>query len=71
MEIKNEEFWLKQGDRVQHKKDPGVEGTVVHIDGNLIEAYGVTTCLVRWDDCPTPAIQWTTSLFLSDKGNNK
>lgn len=58
-------FWVKQGDRVQHKKDPGVEGTVLRIDENLIEGYGVTTCLVRWDDNPTPVVQWTTSLFLT------
>ena len=55
-------FWLQVGDRVTHIKDAGSSGTVTHIDDNLIEGYSVTTCLVVWDGCDEPDIQWTNKL---------
>ena len=59
-------FWLKLHDRVEHVGDIGIAGTVVHIDENLIESHGITTCSVRWDDAEDDFIdiQWTDKLQL-------
>jgi len=60
------DFWLKRYDRVEHVGDAGIAGTVVHIDENLIESHGITTCSVRWDDAEDDFIdiQWTDKLQL-------
>ena len=56
-------YGVKVGDRVQHVKDIGIMGTVLHIDDNLI---GVTTCEILWDDSIDGAtdIQWTNKLVV-------
>ena len=59
-----ENFHLQVGDRVNHVKDYSWCGSIVHIDGNLIEEYGVTTCNVKWDDSEDLDIQWTNKLVL-------
>lgn len=59
-----QEFWLNPGDRVEHVGDPGDYGVVLSIDDNLIESYGVTTCLVLWDGCNSTDIQWTNKLAM-------
>ena len=57
-------FHLQVGDRVNHVKDYSWSGVIVHIDGNLIEAYGVTTCNVKWDGIEDLDIQWSNKLVL-------
>jgi hypothetical protein len=48
-----EGFHLQVGDRVMHIKDETWIGKVIYIDWNLIHlGYGVTTCVVSWDDWP-------------------
>lgn len=57
------EYGLFVGSRVEHKGDPGIFGTVIHIDENL---YDITTCSVVWDDADegVVSIQWTNKLIL-------
>lgn len=57
-------FLFRVGDRVEHVKDPGVGGTIIEVDINLIEAgWGVTTVRVSWDDGdPDGDIIWTNKL---------
>jgi hypothetical protein len=60
------DFDLKNGDKVEHCKDPGIEGIVVGIDLDSYPyiAYGVTTCSVIWSDDPNLVdIQWTNKLI--------
>ena len=55
-------FKFKIGDRVEHVKEPGIEGTIVQIDPYEDD---VTTCRVIWDDGDGyEDIQWTNKLFL-------
>jgi len=54
---------VRPGDRVAHRRDPSVTGTVLSVDlGSIPEEWGVTTCLVRWDDADCNDIQWTNKL---------
>jgi len=57
-------FPFQVGDRVEHVKDLGTEGTIIEVDINLIEAgWGVTTVRVSWDDGdPDGDIIWTNKL---------
>lgn len=47
------DFCLEPGDRVEHIGEPGYTGTLmsIDIDCHLFHQYGITTCLVEWDDC--------------------
>jgi len=57
-------FHLQVGDKVTHIKDSSWTGTITHIDENLIESHGVTTCNVKWDDTEELDIQWSNKLVL-------
>ncbi|MFN6572344.1 hypothetical protein [Dendronalium sp. ChiSLP03b] len=61
----NNQFWLQIGDRVEHVKETGYPGTVTEIDFDCYPffEYGVTTCIVVWDDASDPDIQWTNKLY--------
>lgn len=57
------------GDRVAHLCDPDVVGYVRQIDTDCypLEVYGVTTCLVEWNNAEPGIldIQWTNKLALA------
>lgn len=55
---------IKPGDRVYHKRAPEMTGTIMSVDSECYPAheYGVTTCVVEWDDGYCSDIQWTNKL---------
>lgn len=56
------EYGLAVGDRIEHRRDASLRGTIQHIDCNLPD---ITTCEVEWDDCPGQTdVQWTNKLVV-------
>lgn len=58
-------FDFQVRDIVNHIKEPdSIIGQIIQIDWNLINlGYGVTTCLVQWNDSTEPSITWTNKLM--------
>ncbi len=63
----SDQFWLQKGDRVEHVKEVGYPGTIkeIDLDCHPLFEYGVTTCIVTWDDGGED-IKWTNKLYKID-----